>query len=360
MERNLPENLNVVIATVLPDPEGYIERARAVAPGRINVSYAWSDFLPDLSAEWPERMMSRLQHAVRSPERSEAEIEAMLADTHALLFGVPFPKHILEKTPNLLWAHFGFAGITNLGGSDWWNAPCAITSSRGVTGARPIAETVIAAAMMFARRLDLAAVNSKPDFNTTLIPPMVSVEGKTMGIVGLGGIGGEVAKMARGLGMRVVATRRSATEVRRDADGADVLYPVAQTTEMLAESDFVAVCAMWTPETENMFNEELFTAMKPGSFFLNVARGEMVYEPALVTALQSGHLAGAYLDVWPDDFANPPNPELLKLENVVITPHISGRADSSFNFGNELFLENLKHLINGEPLVNQVDWTRSY
>jgi phosphoglycerate dehydrogenase-like enzyme len=345
----------------MPTDEAYRERVRAVAPGRLEVFDGWGDLIPEMREEWPERMMARQVPEPVPVTRSEAEREAMIASAHVVLCGVPFPRHLPARAPNVRWAHFTFAGTSNLGRrGQWWNTPFAITSSRGFTGARPIAESVVAAAMMFARRLDLAAVNSNPSFDATVSPGVLSVEGKTMGIVGLGGIGALVAQMSKGLGMRVVATRKSATEVRENVDGVDVLYPVAKTHEMLAESDFIAVCAMWTPETQGMFNEAAFAAVKPGAFFLNVARGELVEDPALVAALKSGRIAGAYLDVWPNDFATLPDPELLADPNVVITPHISGQAETTHNFGAEVFLDNLRRFVNGEPLLNQIDFERGY
>ena len=356
---NLPDTIDVMLA-LRASPE-YVERVKAVAPGRINVIDIWPDLIPEMKEEWPERMMARNAADAPPITRSPEEREALIESAHVVLCGVPFPRHLPHRAKNLRWAHFTFAGTSNLGRrGQWWNTPFVITSSRGYTGARPIAESVIAAAMMFARRLDLAAVNSNPNFDAAVSPPVLSVEGKTMGIVGLGGIGALVAQMARGLGMRVVATRRSAVEVRRDVDGVDILYPVEKTNEMLAESDFVAVCAMWTPETQGMFNEAAFAAMKPGAFFLNVARGELVEDAALIAALQSGKLAGAYLDVWPNDFATLPDPALLAHPNVVITPHISGQADTPHNFGTEVFLNNLQRFVNGEPMLNQLDFDRGY
>jgi phosphoglycerate dehydrogenase-like enzyme len=359
VETNLPDKLNVMIA--MPVDEAYKDRVRAVAPGRIEVFDAWGDLIPEMRDEWPERMMARNASKPVEIFRSEAEREEMIAGAHVVLCSVPFPRHLPARAKSLRWAHFTFAGTSNLGRrGQWWNTPFAITSSRGFTGARPIAESVIASAMMFARRLDLAAVNSTPGFDPAVSPPTLSVEGKTMGIVGLGGIGALVAQMAKGVGMRVIATRKSATAVQQDTDGVDRLYPVAKTHEMLGESDFVAVCAMWTPETQGMFNEAAFAAVKPGAFFINVARGELVEDAALVGALKTGRLAGAYLDVWPNDFATLPDPELLANPNVVITPHISGQAETSHNFGAEVFLDNLKRFVNGEPLLNQIDFERGY
>jgi phosphoglycerate dehydrogenase-like enzyme len=117
---------------------------------------------------------------------------------------------------------------------------------------------------------------------------------------------------------------------------------------------------MWTAETEGMFDANAFAAMKPGAYFINVARGEIVGEEPLVDALKSGHVGGCYLDTWPDDMARLPHPELLKLPNVTITPHVSQQADTNQNFGIEVFFDNLQRLLKGEPLINVVDFERGY
>lgn len=355
----VPEVVNVVLLT--RQAPALVERVRTIAPDRLRVFNVWPDFYDELAATWSERMMERLGGPKPGqPPRSPEDAAAVMREAHVLLGSIPYPHRIRERAPNLLWAHFGFAGVSNLIGSEFWDAPFILTSGRGYSGARPIAESVIAAALMHARRLDLAVLNTNPDFDPRLTPAMFDVEGKTMGIVGLGGIGANVAKLAKGLDMRVVATRRSATQVKEQVDGVDVLYPPSHLHDMLAESDFVAVCVMWTPETEGMFDEAAFEAMKPGAYFINVARGEIVDERALVGALRSGRLGGCYLDTWPDDMARLPDPDLLKLPNVTITPHISQQAETNQNFGFEVFCDNLSRLLKGEPLVNVVDWSRGY
>lgn len=160
--------------------------------------------------------------------------------------------------------------------------------------------------------------------------------------------------------MRVIASRHSARERQLDADGVDVLYPPAETHEMLAEADYVAVCAMWTKETDRMLNKRAFTAMKPGAYLLNIARGELIDEPAMIEALQSGRLAGAYLDVWELDSMRPASSELLAAPNVVLTPHVSNGSDGDYRGGLQIFCDNIEHLLRGEPLVNAVDWARGY
>jgi phosphoglycerate dehydrogenase-like enzyme len=160
--------------------------------------------------------------------------------------------------------------------------------------------------------------------------------------------------------MRVVATRKSAESVQEEVDGVDVLYPASMLHEMLGQCDFVVVAAMLTPETEGIFDESAFAATKQGAYFINVARGELVQEKPLVDAMRSGHLGGCYLDTWPDDMARLPDPDLLALPNVTVTPHISQQAETNQNFGVDVFCDNLARLLNGEPLINVVDWKRGY
>jgi phosphoglycerate dehydrogenase-like enzyme len=356
----IPQKLNVGVAARVSAE--YLDQIRAVDPGRIELTYLQPHLIDLLKGEWPERTVNRFLGGM-TPEPLPAEdLEALLGAQHVLLLGNPFPKRIVGRMPELLWGHFNFAGVSNLMGSDWYGAEGPmITSSRGYISPRPIAESVIAATMLFARRLDLAARNTKPGFDMSLDPPgVLNVFGKTMGIIGLGGIGREVAVMAKGLGMRVVATRGTATEVRHDDDGVDTVYPPSHLHEALAESDFIAVCAMWTPQTEGMLDEAAFAATKPGAYFINIARDGLVVEPALIAALESGHLAGAYLDVWANDRTSPPADALLNHPNVVCTPHISHRGDVAQNLGLTVFLDNLARLLEGEPLENVIDWNRGY
>ena len=356
MTNELPDVLNVLI---FRGDVRTIDRIKAVAPDRLNVIDVSADFNDELAAEWPARMLPRLPEAT---PRSVEEREAVLREAHVALMGLPFPKTMPSRAPALRWAHFPFAGVSNLMGSDWWGVEGpTITSSRGATNALPIAETTIAAALMLAKKLDLGVQQTAAgEFDGRPFAAMKLVQGKTMAIVGLGGIGSQVARLARAVGMRAVATRRSALERQTDTDGVDVLYPASQLHDMLAEADFVAVCTMWTPETAGLIDAAAFAALKPGAFILNVARGEIIDEPAMLDALASGKLAGAYLDVWQNDFASPPSPELLATPNVVFTPHVSGRADVSHAFGVEVFCRNLAHLLAGEALENIVDWSRGY
>jgi phosphoglycerate dehydrogenase-like enzyme len=355
----LPDVLNVL---VFRGGAAAVERIRDVAPERLRVSDFADEYGEELAREWPGLPAWWTPGA--GSGRSRAERDALLADSHVLLLGLPFLKKLPTWTPKLLWAHFTFAGVSNLMGSGWWGLEGPlVTSSRGANGALPIAETALAGALMLAKRLDRAVRDTQAGQFTDrahyLGMPLLA--GKTIGIVGLGGIGGQLARLAHGLGMRVLATRRSAQTRERDVDGVDELFPSAELPAMLAECDFVAVCVMWTPETERMLNTAAFDAMKPGVILVNVARGEIIDEDALADALRSGQVGGAYLDVWADDILGElPQPALRAAPNTVFTPHVSGQSDVSHAFSLELFIENLGRLLRGEELRNVIDWTRGY
>jgi phosphoglycerate dehydrogenase-like enzyme len=183
-----------------------------------------------------------------------------------------------------------------------------------------------------------------------------------VGIVGLGGIGQEVARLARAVGMRVVGTRRSVVATEADQYGADLVLPPSQQAYLAAQSDFVVICSQLTPETQGMIDARFLAAMRKGSVLINIARGEEIDEPALLDAVRSGHLRGALLDVYDGESAGSrPRPELLETPNIVLTPHVSGSgATAPAEPLKRLFAENLRRFLDGEPLLNLVDRIRGY
>jgi phosphoglycerate dehydrogenase-like enzyme len=333
----------------------------AVAPGRLNIVDALGDFVPEMATEWSPQWMGRFFSNAPAPN-PDHDIEKLAREAHILVMALPYPKTLPTRTESLLWAHFPFAGTSNLWDSDWWGMKPMVTTSRGLSRPLPIAETAMAAAVMLAKNLDIAVEKkAEGDFSPRHYNEMKLIAGKTMGIIGLGGIGADLARLAKGWDMRVIATRRSAERREENVDGVDVLYPAADLHAMLGEADFVAVCPMLTKETEHMVNAAAFAAMKPGAILLNVARGEVIDTPALIEALWSGQVGSAYLDVWDDDVTSPPPAELLKAPNLVLTPHVSGVSDAATQRGSmDVLCENLAHLLAGEPLVNVIDWERGY
>jgi phosphoglycerate dehydrogenase-like enzyme len=181
---------------------------------------------------------------------------------------------------------------------------------------------------------------------------------KTLGIVGLGNIGREVARLAKAFGMRVVATRRSAKQVAQ-ARYVDVLLPREQLPQLLSDSDFVVISLPLTPETNEFIGEEELRTMKSTAYLINIARGNIVDEKALIRALDEKWIAGAGLDV----FAREPLPTDSKLwgfANVILSPHVAGDMEDYKERATKLFCENLRRYMSGKKLLNVVSKRKGY
>jgi phosphoglycerate dehydrogenase-like enzyme len=177
---------------------------------------------------------------------------------------------------------------------------------------------------------------------------LVELDGANLAVIGMGPIGEEIARLGVALNMNVEGIRRTPTGKEPCAT-----YSFDALHNVLAKADWVAVALPLADETRNLFNAELFGIMKPGAHFVNVGRGELVDEPALINALRSGHLAGAALDV----FATEPLPEdspLWDMKNVIITPHSSGASPKAGLRSEDLFVENLAKFLAHEPMRNEI------
>ncbi len=288
---------------------------------------------------------------------------ALLADADVLLVGYPLPVALAARAPRLAWVHHTQAGVSNLLGSDLWSADVLLTSSRGAVAAEAIAEYAVAGVLAFARGLLTAA--RRPLGEATRRHDYAAsrpVDGATLGVIGLGGIGREVARLGRALGMRVVATRGSIQQPVRDAEGVDLLLPAADLHRLAAESDFVVCCAQLTPATTHLLDDAFFAALRPGAVLVNVARGEEIDEQALLRAVDAGRLGGALLDVYDGEMVGrPPRPELTSTPSIVLTPHVSGAGDRTGGAPvRALFADNLRRYLAGQPLRNLVERDRGY
>jgi phosphoglycerate dehydrogenase-like enzyme len=260
------------------------------------------------------------------------------------------------------WMHHTQAGVSNLWSSDVWGAErVLVTSGRGHVRPTAMAEYCVAAAMMFARSLlDGYLDKAGGKLDRSHYPPL-RIEGATMGIVGMGGIGSEVARLSKALGMRVVATRRSVTSPQENVDGADLVLPASELHQLAAESDFVAVCTQLTRETLKLIDAGFFEATEKNPVLVNVSRGEVIDEDAMVAAVESGKLRGAVLDVFDGEMeGKPPKTQFFTNPNIILTPHVSTGGASPGNAFLELFCENLRRYIKGEELLNVVDRERGY
>jgi phosphoglycerate dehydrogenase-like enzyme len=187
-------------------------------------------------------------------------------------------------------------------------------------------------------------------------PQLADLDGKTVLVVGLGGIGTEVARRAHALGMRVIATRASG---RTGPDFVSYVGLPDELQKLAKDADFIVNCAPLTPQTTGIFNREFFETLKPGAYFISVGRGRSTVTADLIAALSSGRLAGAGLDVV-DPEPLPAESPLWHLPNVIITPHISADTPGSAEQRNLVLIENLRRYAAGEPMISVVDIDRGY
>jgi phosphoglycerate dehydrogenase-like enzyme len=294
---------------------------------------------------------------------SAAALSAVRGAEVYLGFGMPrelFVAAVCEENSHLRWAHTATAGIASLLYPEMVQSNVILTNSAGVHGPA-MAETVLAMILHFARGFDVAVrAQARRDWSASRFEEEFGIgreiSGTTLGIIGLGGVGREIARRARALGMHVVATRRHPMGSEKDVEllsGDDALRT------LLARSDYVVISVPSTRETRGMIGARELTAMRPDAVLVNVARGDVMDEDALMETLRAGRLRGAALDV----FRKEPLPEtspLWDLPNVLILPHVSGTTDRFWDREAALIVENVRRYLQGEPLRNVVDKALGY
>ncbi len=262
---------------------------------------------------------------------------------------------MVGQGPQVRWLHTASAGVDHVLTPDVRAKAGLTVTDSGPAFEIAISEFVLAWMLLVARGLPALMGNQREHKWQSV--PQFELHGKTVGIIGLGPIGRGTAARAKAFGMKTLGLRRHSTPV----EGVDeVLTGPEGLARLLAESDFVVIAAALTGETQALIGAEQLARMKPTAWLINIARGGLVDEPALITALQSGQIAGACLDV----FAQEPLPgdsPLWDLPNVHIAPHNSPGWDPNLRARQEaIFLDNLARFARGEPLVNAVDITRGY
>ena len=286
-----------------------------------------------------------------------AQAVALAKDADAVL-GLCSPE-LLDAGPNIRWIQSYSAGVERcVAIPAVRERDILLTNMQRVAG--PVmAEHVIAMMLAYARGLHFYIPERMAGRWTREMPPpgqLLTLEGKTVLVVGLGGIGLEVAKRAHALGMRVVATRASGRE------GPDFVSYVGLPEELLklaGEADFIVNTAPLTPATTGLFDAKFFAVAKPGAFFVNVGRGKSVVQPDLIAALRSGRLAGAGLDVT-DPEPLPADSPLWQMQNVILTPHISAGSDLGDEVRFAIGIENLRRYVAGERMLSVVDVAKGY
>jgi phosphoglycerate dehydrogenase-like enzyme len=350
---------DVEVLVIVPLAAESLSRIAGV-DSRIRVVDARGWFDGEIVQTWPRWTVERYLTQRPMAEHPRQELDRILASPEIILGGWPFPLDLRARARRLRWFHQLPAGASNLMRGDLWKSDVTVTTSRGYGNTRAMAEYALASFLFFARGLHCVFRDRQGHrFDYSAYRP-VAVEGKTVCVIGAGGIGQEVGRLCAAAGMRVIGTRRSGAPSGPLPEGFSQLSSPQQLDEFLKQSDFVAVCCQWTPETTKLIGREALAAMKPNATLVNVARGEIIDEDALLAVLNQGKLRGVALDVYVGEFERPPDARLWDNERVIITPHISASSDFSQHRGVELFCRNLRAYLDGHPLTNVIDWARGY
>jgi phosphoglycerate dehydrogenase-like enzyme len=268
-------------------------------------------------------------------------------------------SEILEAGDRIQWIQIFSAGAERcVGVPEVGRRGLLLTNAQRIYGPE-MAEHVMAMLFAFTRglyRFIPEQLEGRWDRGAVSRDRMWEINGKTMLVVGLGGIGTEVARRAHALGMRVVATRRSS---RSGPAFVDYVGLSDELGDLVVEADVVVTALPLTPETTGMFDAEFFAAMKPTAYFINVGRGKSVVTDDLMAALESGELAGAGLDVT-DPEPLPTDHPLWRLPNVIITPHVAASSVQAVERLQAVVRENLRRYVAGEPMLSVVDVGRGY
>lgn len=271
------------------------------------------------------------------------------------LLSLDLPLDLIEVSPHLRWVQLIGSGADLCVAAGLVGSDVQVTNAPGVS-AEPIAEFVLARLLEHWKRLpEFAIAQTERDWQYQFGR---RAAGRTVAIVGLGAIGGAVATLARALGMHTVGTRRSYRPGDRDAR-VDELRAPEDLRVLVEDVDAVVVCATGTPENENLISAAVLDAMPAHCFLVNVSRGLLVDETALVDALETGSIAGAALDVTREE-PLPPDSPLWAVPNLRLSPHSSATMDGYFEAVFSIFVDNLVRYSSGQPLQHLVDLARRY
>lgn len=286
------------------------------------------------------------------------EADRMLPEVEVVLGWAVRPENF-TRAARLRWIQVTAASVAGLLFPALVESPVLVTNGRGLH-AVSMAEHTLGVLLSFARKLHLARdAQREGRWDQTPLAagaPFRALGGSTLGLVGFGTIGRAIAERARPLGMRVIALRR------RPADPpapADEQWGLDRFDELLERSDYLVLAPPLTAETRGMIGADALARMRPGAFLVNLGRGPLIDEPALIDALGQGRIAGAALDVV-DQEPLPPTSPLWSMPQVILTPHISGLGERLWERGMDLFARNLQAFRENRPLENLVDKRAGY
>ena len=309
-------------------------------------------FAERLRREFPDLEVDQLN--------SYENVEQHIADVE-ILFGISIRPEQFVAARKLRWIHSQAAAVHQLMFPELVNSDVIITNARDVHGP-VVAEQVIAMMFALAKRIPAAVrfqqkhVWGQDAFSSGRSHSR-ELAGATLGLVGLGSIGRNVAKHGSALGMRVIAVREHPEKEKPQY--VDEVLPTSKLQELLTQSDYVVLSTPVTPETKGMIGAPQLAAMKPDAFLLNVGRGPLIDEAALVEILRRNKIGGAALDVFEQE-PLPPESPLWDLEDLLITPHTAGISEKMWERHYVLFSDNLRRYLSGQPLLGLVDKRSGY
>jgi len=276
-----------------------------------------------------------------------------LAERAEIMVGWNVPREVIQRAPRLRWIHSTAAGVDQLLFPEVLERDVVVTTSSGIH--QPLVEHVFAMMLAMTRRLHVAIRNQLLRKWERRQATGEEIRGKTLGVLGLGRIGAEIAEKAHVFDMRVIGTKRTPDPVPH----VDRVLPPSGMSEVLAASDIVVIALPLTPETQGLIGERELRGMKPSALLINIGRGPILQEAAVIRALREGWIAAAALDVFERE-PLPADSPLWAMENVLITPHVSGTSPRYMDAAVPLFCENLACFLRGAPLLNLVDKSRGY
>ncbi|SRR5579875_124341 len=304
--------------------------------------------------------------------RSREDIEALVGSGCDVLMTFHVPSSILAPVARVRWLQLLTAGADHVLKQPADLSRIVITHTSGIHSV-VIAQHVFASILAFNHRFHLtlrAQLRHEWLEREPFMAGVHELRGKTIGIIGYGSLGREVARIAQAFGMSVLALKREPKKLQDegwvipgtgDPDGSipREIFGPDQREELLARSDYVVITLPHTKDTYHFIGARELAAMKPQAYLVNVGRGELIDQQALVEALMQKRIAGVGLDVFEREPLDPQSP-LWDFEQAILTPHIAGSFSGYMDRACELFVENLRRFVAGRPLVNQVDLSRGY
>ena len=309
---------------------------------------ATPQFLAEIAAAAPAGSTINVVGNVKEAFAHAAEVEVIL--------GI-LSKSLFAQTPKLRWVHAIASGVDMFMFDDFINSPVVLTGEKGLVGGH-LADTGFGLLLALTRQIH-TAIKLGPDgwaSREAMRAKEIELEGMTMGVLGFGGTGRAMAKRAVAFGMHTIAVDEfpaPVSSLTSDLGVAEV-WTMDRLDDLLAQSDVVAICCPLTDDTNQMFDHDLFAKMKTGSYLVNVTRGEIMHDEALVAALESGKLAGAALDVAPGEPLGADH-ALFHLDNVAMTPHTAGASQLRAPKNVARFCDNLGRAKRGEDFAGVVN-----